>query len=176
MSDFGQAILMKWDGESMIPANPRWAANADRQLVVGEAYMIREHAERSTAEHNHYFGCVRHAWLNLPDGSAGLSYAISAEHLRSYALIRCGYCDSQTFVANSKAEAIRLAAFIRPIDDFAIVTVDGCTVTRLTAQSQSKKAMGVHVFQESKQAVLEFLADLIGVRVEDLTRVTKEAA
>ena len=169
MSDaFGPAIRMQWDGESLIPSNQRWAQAADRQLIVGEHYMVREHAERSKEDHNHYFAILHRAWENLPEAHSGLPYSISAEHLRAYALIRCGYADVKTFIGSSKAEAQRIASFIRPMDEFALVTVDGSTVTRLTAQSQSKRAMGHETFHESKQKVLEFLADLIGISADEL--------
>ena len=56
-----------------------------------------------------------------------------------------------------------MAAFIREIDEFSYVTIEGATVTHLTAQSQSMKAMGKKRFEESKQAILEYIADLIGV-------------
>ncbi len=176
MSDFGPALLCRWDGEALIPANARWASAADRQLVVGETYMVREHAERSYETHRHFFACVHEAWVNLPEIHAGLPYSISPEHLRRYALIRTGYCDTQSYVCSSKAEADRWAANIRPMDEFSLVTVQECLVVRQTAKSQSKKAMGAHVFQESKQAVLEFLAGLIGCSVEQLAANTKAAA
>ncbi len=45
----------------------------------------------------------------------------------------------------------------------ALQGVEGATVYRFTAQSQSRKAMGAKLFQESKTAVLEFIEDLIGI-------------
>ena len=176
MTDFGAAIRMQWDGEYLIPTDARWQAAADRQLVVGETYMIREHAERSQESHNHYFACIHHAWLNLPEAHAGLPYSISAEHLRKFALIRTNYADTQSYACSSKAEADRWAANIRPMDEFSIVSVKGCMVVRQTAQSQSRRAMGNAVFQESKEAVLGFLAEMIGVSVEQLAATSKDAA
>ena len=178
MTDFGPAICMKWNDEAQVlmPINDRWARAASRQLVHGDAYMIREHAERSGESHRHHFACIREAWLNLPEQHCGLPYSYSPEHLRKYALIRTGYCDTQSFVCGSKAEAERWAANIRPMDEFSLVTVQECLVVRQTAQSQSKKAMGSHVFQESKQAVLEFLAGMIGCSVDQLAANSKKAA
>jgi hypothetical protein len=69
-----------------------------------------------------------------------------------------------------------LAAFVRPTDDFAIVTATGATVTVWTAKSQSVKAMGGKDFQVSKQAVLDVIADLIGVSPETLSREAGQAA
>ncbi len=176
MTDFGPAIRMQWDGEYLIPTDARWQAAADRQLVVGETYMIREHAERSQESHNHYFACIHHAWLNLPETHAGLPYSISSEHLRKFALIRSGFADTQSYACTSRAEAERWAANIRPLDEFSLVTVRECLVVRQTAKSQSRRAMGKSVFQDSKQAVLEFLASLIGVSVEQLAATSRTAA
>ena len=57
---------------------------------------------------------------------------------------------------------MRVAAFVRPLDDFAVVETDGLVVTVYTAKSQSMRAMGKKTFQESKDAVLRVIAELIG--------------
>lgn len=116
---------------------------------------------RSKKSHDHYFVLVEEAWANLPEYEAD-RYPTS-EHLRKAALIRAGYRDERSIVCASKAEAERVAAFIKPIDDYAIVIPREAVVTVYTAQSQSKKAMGAKAFQESKEAVLGVLAQMIGV-------------
>ncbi|MBD9519326.1 hypothetical protein IB262_05385 [Ensifer sp. ENS02] len=155
--------MFRWTGEELVPVNRRWQSLADRHLVVGEEYYLAEHNDRSMNTHRHYFASVAEAWRNLPEHFAGLPFTESAEHLRAYALIRTGYCDAHTIVCSSKAEASRMAAFIRPIDGFSIVDVKEATVTRYVAKSQSMKAMDKQEFQQSKAAVLDFLDDLIGV-------------
>ena len=152
-----------WDGEAMTPRHPRLA---DRHFVIGESYTLVEHQERSSATHAHFFASIAEAHANLPDHWA--ERLPTPEHLRRYALVRAGFCDSHTLVASSKAEAQRLAAFIRPVDEFAVVTVEGCTVTRYTAKSQSYRAMGKQDFARSKTAVLEVIADLLGVAPGDI--------
>ncbi|ASP85042.1 MULTISPECIES: hypothetical protein [Sinorhizobium] len=156
-------VLLQWNGEAFEPANRHWARECDKRFVVGEFYTLAEHNDRSKASHNHYFAAVAEAWQNLPEIYAGMSFAESSEHLRAYALIKKGYCDTHTIVCSSKAEAKRLAAFIRPIDAFSVVDVKEATVTRYVAKSQSMKAMDKQEFQESKTAVLDYLDDLIGV-------------
>ena len=156
-------VLLQWNGEAFQPANRHWARECDKRFVVGEFYTLAEHNDRSKSSHNHYFAAISDAWQNLPETYAGMNFAESAEHLRAYALIKTGYCDTHTIVCSSKAEAGRVAAFIRPIDAFSVVVVNEATVTRYTAKSQSVKAMGKQEFQESKTAVLDFLDDLIGV-------------
>jgi len=158
-----QPLMFRWTGEELVPVNRRWQSLADRHLVVGEEYYLAEHNDRSLNSHRHYFASVAEAWRNLPEHFAGLPFAESAEHLRAYALIRTGYCDAHTIVCSSKAEASRMAAFIRPIDGFSIVDVKEATVTRYVAKSQSMKAMDKQEFQQSKVAVLDFLDELIGV-------------
>jgi hypothetical protein len=71
-------------------------------------------------------------------------------------------------VCASRAEAQRVAAFVKPSDDFALVTVTGPCVRVYTAKSQSAKAMGRKVFQESKDAVLGILAGMIDVSRDQL--------
>lgn len=158
------AMVFDWDGEAMRPRHPRVA---DRHFVIGETYRLAVQEERSNASHGHYFAALAEAHTNLPEEWA--ERLPTPEHLRRYALIRSGFADSQTFVASSKAEAVRLAAFLRPVDEFAIVTVEGSTVTRYTAKSQSYRAMGKADFQASKDAVLSIAAAMIGVTTQALS-------
>lgn len=153
----------EWNGEAMIPLHPR---RADKTFVVGQRYSLVQHEERSSASHNHEFAWLREAWQSLPEHLA--DRFPSPEHLRKWALIRAGYSDSHTIVCSSKAEAARVAAFIRPLDEFAVVNVQGTTVTRYTAKSQSKRAMGAKEFYESKQRIMEVVARMIGVEPQEL--------
>lgn len=82
------------------------------------------------------------------------------EHLRKYALIRTGHRDERTIVCASKAEARRVAAFVKPLDEFALVLVNEASVSVYTAKSQSLRAMGKTAFQQSKDDVLGFLAQI----------------
>jgi len=138
-----------------------WAGRADKDYVVGEVYKLVEHHDRSQVSHNHYFAVIGEAWSNLPDRL--LEEYPSAEHLRKKLLVRAGYADERSIVCASKAEAQRVAAFVKPMDEYAVVTVREAVVRVYTAQSQAAKAMGAKVFQESKQAVLDALDDLLGV-------------
>lgn len=168
MSEFNSPLLMQWDGEALHPASAFWRRRSDEMLVIGLNYSIVEHQERSQKSHAHYFAMVNDAWQSLPEHLAE-QYPTS-ERLRKHCLIKAGYADSQTFVCASKAEALRVAAFIRPIDEFSIVSVKEATVTRWTAKSQSVKAMGREEFQRSKDAVLQILSDLIGTTPSELQK------
>lgn len=161
-------IRMQWNGDGFTPATSYWAHEADKLFVIGDTYYIVEHQGRSQRSHNHFFAAVAEAWQNLPEQLAA-QYP-SADHLRKHALIKAGYFNSQQLVCSSKAEAVRIAAFIRPSDEYAIVKAESCVVTRFTAKSQSVKAMGREDFQRSKDAVLDVLADMIGTTRGELQR------
>ena len=49
------------------------------------------------------------------------------------------------------------------MDDYCVVVPLNCVVHVMTAKSQSMKAMGATEFQKSKEAVLNFIDDLLGV-------------
>lgn len=140
-----------------------WAKKADEAFVVGEIYPMVQQAERSTATHNHEFASIAEMWASLPERFQNEPWAQSPEHLRKFALIMCRYCDTQTFPCASKAEAERWARNLRPLDEYSVVRVEGSTVYRFTAQSQSRRAMGAKLFQASKTAILDYIEDLIGV-------------
>lgn len=157
----GAPIQFRWDGEAMHPASQFWAKKADQEFVVGEVYKLVEHHDRSGASHNHYFAAVQNGFDNLPDQMRG-EYPTS-EHLRKKALIRTGYRDERDIVLPTKADAERVAAFMRPMDEYAIVVPVNCVVRVWTAKTQKKSAMDAKEFQKSKQAVLDFIDDLLGV-------------
>lgn len=167
-------IMFTWTGDAMVPRDRRFAYQCDRQFVVGSEYTLVQHEDRSAARHRFFFAAVNEVWRNLPEQIAATFP--SAEHLRKWALIRAGYRSERTHIAATKAEALRLAAFIKPIDDYAIVTTSGLSVTVWTAKSQSVRAMGKKEFYESKEAVLGVLADLIGTSKEALSERAKEVA
>lgn len=152
-------ILFSWDGEAMRPYSPFWATEADRVYVVGERYSLVAHHDRSQASHNAYFAQIAEAWHRLPEDL--VVRWPSPEHLRKYALIKAGYRNERSTVCASENEAQRVAALIRPMDDYAIIVVEGNVVIIFTAKSQSYDAMGSKEFQESKDRVLDVIAEMI---------------
>lgn len=153
------ALPFTWTGEAMIPVRG-FAKRCDAEFIVGVVYHLEAMEERSAASHRHYFAAVNEAWQNLPEAMVE-QFPIS-EHLRKWCLIRAGYHQSRDIVVSSKAEAQRLAAFVKPMDSYAVVVARAAVVTVYTAESQSQKAMGKERFQESKDAVLSLLAAMIG--------------
>lgn len=157
-------LLFRYEGDGEFKApSGYWAKRADLAYVVGETYELVEHHDRSQSSHNHEFAAIADMWQSLPERYRHEPWAQTPEHLRKYALIMCRYCDTQTYPCGSNAEAKRWAANLRPLDEYSVVTVEGTTVYRFTAQSQKKRAMGAKRFQESKTAILEYIEDLIGV-------------
>ena len=159
-------VPFQWSGEAMEPTRG-FVALANKQFVVGEVYTLAEaDLSRSQASHRHYFAAVYDAWLNLPESET--ERFPTSEHLRKYALIRAGYRDERSIVCSSKAEAVRVGAFVKPMDEYAIVAISEAVVRVYTAKSQAPRAMGRKVFQESKDAVLGILSDMIEVPRDQL--------
>lgn len=171
MSDNIPSLDFSWDGDAMIPRVPRLA---DKHYVVGLSYRLVPHEERSMRSHRYYFASITEAHKNLPEHLA--ERFATPDALRKYALIRAGYRDERTFVASSKAEAVRLATFVRPMDDYAVVAVREATVTVYTAKSQSVKAMGKAEFRASLDKVLDVLAGMIGTTAGTLAANAEQAA
>lgn len=167
MSD--RPILMRWTQDEVFqPVGPYWLGEAQKAFVIGQSYRLVTVEERSQASHNAYFAELSTAFDNLPESLMELHPTV--EHLRKHALIRTGYADERQFVCSSEAEAIRLAAFLRPMDDYAIVLQKGRVCTVYTAKSQSMKAMDKQTFAASRKAVLDYVAQLIGVQPAQLGR------
>lgn len=153
-----QPVLFRWQGEAMEPL-PRFAKACDAAFTVGEVYRMEVQEQRSIVSHNHYFATLQEIFLSLPEGAD--ERIKSADHMRKFALIRLGYRDERSILCASKAEARRVAAFIQPMDDFAIVTVHEAMVVVWTAKSQSLKAMGKAAFQQSKDDVLGYCQGIL---------------
>jgi hypothetical protein len=153
-------IVFVWDGEAMQPEH-RFVALCNRQYVVGEQYTLIPHEDRSRKSHKYFFASVTEVWNNLPEPLA-LRFP-TAEHLRKWALIRCGYADKKEIVVASDTDAERIGTFMRALDTYAVITLSGPVITVYTAQSQAESAMNRKLFGEAKRDVLEFLDNLIGV-------------
>ena len=148
----------RWTGEAFEPL-PGFRKRADGAFVVGQVYHMEPVEERTARAHRHYFALINEAWQSLPDDFA--ERFPTPDHLRKFALIKAGFADSRQIVAASKSEARRLAAFIRPMDEYAVVSVSDAVVTVWTARSQSTKAMDKATFKASKDGVLAAIEQLL---------------
>jgi hypothetical protein len=159
-------LPMQWDGETMRPTKG-FARLADQEFIVGEVYTLAEvDAGRSMKSHRQFFAAVYEAWLNLCEADA--ERFPTEVHLRKYALIKAGYCNVREIVCSSRAEAVRVHAFVDGLDPYSLATANAGCVRVYTAKSQDTRSMGKKVFQESKTAVLEVLAGMIEVSKEQL--------
>lgn len=158
-----------WEGDCFRPLK-HCQKECDRLYTVGERYRLAEMQERDMVKHARQFAFIADAWDNLPERFAGEPWAQSPEHLRRFALIKTGCCNTETFPCNSRAEAMRWATQLRSDNEYAIVTIRGTTIYRFTAMSQSLRAMGAEQFYASRKKVMAFVAELIGTDAETLSR------
>lgn len=151
-------VVCTWDGLVFRPV-PAATRLCQRSFAVDQRYPLVVQEERSAATHAHYFACINNAWQTLPD-DIGSDFP-SSEHLRKWALIKAGYCDQSRTVCESAGEARQLAALVRKLDGYAVITVMDRVVAVYTAHSQSLRAMGKKAFAESKEAVFRVIAELL---------------
>lgn len=159
-----------WTGDVFVP-RPHVLERIREEVGAGEVVQLTlrdADEDRTQKSHNHYFACIKEAFNTIPEAME--ERWGSTEHLRKWALIQAGYRNERTFSAASKAEALRLAAFIRPMNEFAVVIVREAVVVEWTAKSQSRLAMGKTDFGASKKAVLAKIAEVLGVEPESLGR------
>jgi hypothetical protein len=159
-------MAFTWNGEAMVPMRPK---AADKAFVIGRRYWLDEVSERSWISHQHQFAWVGEAWANLPHDLADLDP--TPEHLRKRALIQAGFYTEVVIDAGSKAAALRMAAYARGEDEFAVVFVRGPLVIVRKAKSQRMHGhdrMDKDEFQRSKTAIMEVIAEMIGVEPQRL--------
>lgn len=166
-------IPCRWDGEAFQPL-PGFRRSCDQHFVVGTVYRLIEQPDRSDASHRHYFACLNEAWANLPEDLA--SRFPTVDHLRKFALINARYADYYEVITDSPAEAARMAMLVPRLNDYAVVKVSGNIVGIWQAKSQTYRAMGSEVFQASKDAVLQIVAEMIGVDADTLSNNAGRAA
>lgn len=155
---------------AMVPVK-RFRRFAGEQYQAGHVYRLGPFEEQSEASRGHFFACVHTAWLNLPETVTPRWK--SETHMRRWILIRCGWYDEKEFELKDEEQAFRLGTFIRTEDPYASMTVHGNKLIVRRAMTQSPKAMGKHNFEASKQDVLSYLSNLIGVDVTTLRKESK---
>lgn len=158
-----KTMLWRWTDDGVMAPVGRYASQKllDATFTVGETYLLSPFEQRSKASHAHYFAQLADLFANLPEDFD--EDVPSVEHMRKWALIRTGWRNTRTIACSSHAKAMKLAAWIRPLDDegYSIVVVDGSTVHHMTAQTQAHRAMGKAAFQKSKDDVLGYWKERI---------------
>lgn len=171
MADKIPALIFVWDGFVMTPALPK---AAERHFVIGANYNLVPNSGRSSASDGHWFAALSDAHASLGHNMA--SQFPTVEHLRKFSLIKVGWVNIKKHACATNAEAERIAAAVQDVNDFAIVTVEGTICTVYTAKSQRHEAQNRGEFQRVKTLALEYIADMIGVPVETLSRNAGQSA
>lgn len=146
--------------------------NRPPDLDEGEIVHVEIERARSGISHKHQFAWVKDAWMNLPEEVQSQPWAETPETLRKHALIATGYHQLTVIDCGAKAPAMRVKAALVAAEakahGYALGQVRGSVVRVWTPESQSLRAMGGKRFQESKQAILDWIAAQIGVTSEEL--------
>jgi hypothetical protein len=164
----GESMAFTKKPAGFVPT-PRFVAAFREKFVDDATYWLSVEPERSEKTHDHQFAWIGEAWKTLPDDKAAAFP--NSDVLRKHALIMTGWCDVRDYPCASKAEALRLAATLRgEISEYVVVIVRAAVVRVCRAKSQSRKAMGAADFQASKNDLLRWISDLLGVEPETLAR------
>ena len=164
----------RWDGEALTPTGHYGLSAAREAMEPGDVVIVEIDHPRSQSSHRHQFAEINEAWRHLPESLQEAPWAASPETLRKHALIATGFADTYSIDCGAKATAERVRMALASAEagkhGYAIAKVRGPLVVVWTPQSQSMRAMGGKRFQESKQAVLNWIAAQIGVEAEELRR------
>ena len=166
-------MLYKWDGATFTPL-PYFKKQAEQQLQFGRTYRLEAVEIRSGESHRHYFACINTAFDNLPEAHANRWR--TPDELRKWCLCQTPFRETKQFQCASNAEALRLVRVLAQLPEFSVCEIHDKTVLRHAPHSQSYRKMSHKTFQESKDAVLDVLAHILGVPAEDLKREGGQAA
>ena len=165
-------IRCRWSGGVLLPVGYYGQKAAAEMMAEGDTVLVTIDHPRSMNSHRHQWAEIKSAWHHLPEAVQMLPWAATPETLRKHALIVTGYRQTETVDAGSKAAAERVATLLSrhatAAHGYAITQARGPVVTCWTPESQSLRAMGGKRFQESKTAVLNWIADQIGTTAEQL--------
>ena len=152
----------------------RLQTNQLPDLAEGELVMVTIERGRSEASHKHQFAWVKDAWLNLPEADAFQPWAASPETLRKHALCQTGFFKQAVIDCGddkiARAVAKEMLEARQASEGYAHAVVrDGVAVVRWP-ESQKRKIMGGERFQQSKTAIMDWIAGRIGCAPEELQR------
>lgn len=165
-----EPVAFIWNSREMVPLD-RFRALANRQFRAGQEYALVPHQGRSEKAHGLYFASILVAWENLPERYDGRFP--TSEHLRKWSLVQEGFANEHVQACESEDQARSFGILCRELDSYAVIHLSGDVLTIWTAQSQDKHHMGAEVFNESMQKVLERVAHMIGLSVDELTENAK---
>ena len=174
---FRDGIACRVRDGSLVPAGSAAKGRlADMGLREGQTVLVEvtDGWSRSRRTHAHQFAWLADAHANIPEQYAAEAWAQTTETLRKHALIETGYCRTSEFLCATADDALTALRAVYQdairAHGYAQVSVAGQSVTIRTPLSQSNKAMDAKHFQESKSAVLDWCAAMIGVDAATLAR------
>lgn len=167
-------IRCRWTGDALVPAG-HYAMQAARDAMeIDDVVVVEIDHPRSINSHRHQFAEINDAWRHLPEHLQMHPWAASADTLRKHALIVTGYRNTYSIDCGKAATAKRVKKALQDAEagkhGYAISQVRGPVVIVWTPESQSMRSMGGKRFQESKTAVLNWIADQIGVTAAELVK------
>lgn len=143
------------DGVDWVPAT-----------VYDKAVADLAERQRSQASHNHAFAAIKDCFDSLPASHAQAPYAASADAFRKHGLIATGHCDVDTLAMPTpdaaKQAAPIIAKLARKAHGYALTVVRGQLIVCSTPHSQSYRAMGKVMFEQSKADVLNWAMGILG--------------
>lgn len=155
----------------------RILSNEPPALTAGEIVIMEIHHSRSERSHKHQFAWLKDAWASLPEHWQGVPWAETPETMRKHALIASGYFRTYTIDCGSAAAAQRMRSALISAEwkaeGYAVGQLKGPILTVWTAKSQNTRAMTGKEFQESKEAVLNWVAEKLGTTPEDLRKLSQ---
>ena len=161
-------LRMRWSGTAFEPVNDFVGKKADHQFVVGQIYLVTGEHEQSALSRAHQFAWLHEAWLSLPDAVS--ARFIDEDHLRKHALISGGFASTTVIDCATNAEAKRWMKILTSEDPYCIVKIEGTSLMRFIARSQSPRSMGSKEFQRSKDSVLQYVSNLLEARPQDVEK------
>ena len=150
-----------------------WAMLSDVSRAKPEGRTHTPEMWKALFMHACGYEVLHEYWQNLPEHLAREDWAMTAEYLRHYALIRTGWAVPTTYTCGTRSEALRWAQQMpKPVDKqgnpvWHVRNVEGTTLTEIVPTSQAYRGMGKGNFQKSKDDVLGFLEGLVGARATE---------
>lgn len=164
----------RWDGETLTPTGHYGLSAARESMEPGDVVIVEVDHPRSPSSHKHQWAEIAESWRHLPEHLQMNEWAANPETLRKHALIMTGYRNTYQIDCGANATADRVKKALKDAEagkhGYAIAQARGPVVIVWTPESQSMRAMGGKRFQESKTAVLDWVAQQIGVTPEQLER------
>ena len=157
--------LFEWTDDGTLRPAKQIRRRMDDVMVVGQTYVVEakeyDPTPRSSRAHRRNFAELTRLWHNLPEEYAR-DYP-TAEHFRKKLLISEGYYTVKDYAARDNDAALTIAAFVRLMDEYAVVVVSDDVVRVYTAKSQAETAMDKKEFYASMDAIISAAEQMIGI-------------